>query len=185
MNRTIMVIVGEQVVSDTYNNIKPALKAQFETLKNQLTKDDWQEINLMAMFLTTSIFVDASRIAGMPDDDTSRLIQQFINSETDHIDDTILFNQRCHEYSKYFNPNNPTPFAALSDCFLSHLSVNVENGMLNMMMWINSLYMSSLSDIVQKLTPNNKKQNTIKTGGSGCLTLIVSFLILCVLFLFL
>lgn len=176
-----MNIVADKVLSDVHAIIKPALKYQFEGCKHLLTKGDWQEINFMALFLTVSIFVDAARISRMPDEDTNELIKKFMDAEVDHLDDAILLNERIHEYSPLFKPLSPTPFAALSSSFLDNLTIEDDSGMMHFMGWFNGLYLSTLESMVTELTSSKQKPNTIKIGGSGCLTLIAASLGLCAL----
>ena len=181
MDRTIASIAAGKVLSDNYAIVKPAFKFQFEGVKHQLAKEDWQEITFMAIFLTVSIFIDAARMSQMQDEDINALIQHFMECEVDHLDDLIMLNQRINEYTPLFKPLSPTPFAALSSEFLDHLSIEYDGGMIHFMMWTNALYSNVIEDMVRALSPATPKGKAVKSGGSGCLTLILTALGLCVL----
>lgn len=189
MDRTILNVIASQALPEHHIIIKQALKDQFGNVKHQLTKNDWQEINFMSLFLTVSIFRDAGRIARLQEDDISQHIMDFLDSEVDHIDDTIQMNQRMTEYLPLFNPLSPTPFCAISSSFLEHLSIEDDNSMMPCMLWMNNLYMNMLEQMVLHLSPKKTTSSNIKiqakTGGSGCLTLIACALVLLALFLLL
>lgn len=181
MDRTIVSIAADKVLVDNYAIVKPALKYQFEDVNYQLTKEDWQEITFMAIFLTVSIFIDAARMSQMQDEDINPIIKRFMAGEVDHIDDLAILNKRIHEYTPLFKPLSPTPFAALSSDFLDHLSIESDDGIMHFMMWTNALYSNVIEDMVRALSPATPKGKAVKSGGSGCLTLIVAALGLCAL----
>lgn len=183
MDRTLKAVISQKLLKDTLENIKPALKYQFVSVNHLLTKEDWEEINCYAQFLTISIYIASARTVGVIEQDIQSAITGFMKSEQDHLSDMLFFNQRASEYTPLFNPLSPTPFASLSSHFMGHLTVNTEGCMVMLMMWTNELFDNTMPIIASSLSPRKLSVAHKKNGGGGCLTImVVSCLLIFALF---